>query len=146
MYVHILQVQEAVTTNELKELDDELAFRFDCGYTKPTANIELSDREALVKAVWLHYVFFAPHAELEQLRKGLRDTLQVELLMCLHPREMHSFLVDSKDFDVTPYFLDSFAVRYSDQGSNNRTSEEAVILHWTDYIMECAAHGERLYL
>ena len=120
-------------------VDDELDFRFDCGYTKPTRLLQISDADKIVKAIWLHYVYFIPHAELEQLKRGLRETLQIEILMCLHPEEMHSFLVASSDFDITSdYLLDSFVIDYSESGSNKRTIEEAVILSWTDYIMECA--------
>lgn len=47
-------------------------------------------------------------------------------------------MVGSTTFDVTPeYILDCFMIRYSDQGSNGRTREEAIIMHWTDYVMEC---------
>ena len=52
-----------------------------------------SDADKIVKAIWLHYVYFIPHAKLEQLKRGLCETLQIEILMCLHPEEMHSFLV-----------------------------------------------------
>ena len=101
--------------------------------------LKLSDRDELFKSIWLHYTFFVPLAEIQQLRKGLRETLQVELLTALYPDEMHSFLVGSSMFDVTPTFLcDSFVIRYSETGSNKRAPEEAVILNWTDYIMECS--------
>ena len=39
----------------------------------------VNDEHHLVKCVWLHYIFFVLHAELEQLRKGLRETLQLAL-------------------------------------------------------------------
>ena len=85
-------------------------------------------------------MFFVNHAELEQLRKGLRETLQLELLVCLHPREVWSFLVASSDYEVSSeYLLDSFAILYSEQGCNKRTAEEAVILYWNDYITDCAS-------
>ena len=41
-------------------------------------------------------------------------------------------------FDVTPkYLCDSFAVQYSDNGSNNRTKEEAIVFYWYEYVSEC---------
>lgn len=129
------------TTDELRSIlgKDEYDFRFDCGYTKPTNQIEISDRDDFVKSIWLHFTFFLPHAELEQLRKGLRETLQLELVAILHPSELKSFLVASCAFDVTPaYLLDALVVRYSDQGSNKRTEEEAVMVNWSDYIMDLA--------
>ena len=128
-------------------MEEELDFRFQCGYLKPTYQIQLSDKDQIVKSVWLHYIFFLPHAELEQLRKGLRETLQLEMLICLHPQEVWSFFVASSDFEVTSgYLLDLFAVQYSDQGCNRRTAEEAVILHWNEYVTDCEGQCWFLYL
>ena len=130
----------ATATSDLQKLleTEEFAFRFDCGYSKATFQIDISNRDELIKSIWLHYVFFLPHAELDQLRKGLRETLQLEILVILHPNEMRSFLVASTDYDINPnYLLDSFVIRYSRQGDNKRTAEEAVIVYWNDYVMEC---------
>ena len=64
--------------------------------------------------------------------------MQIESLMCFYPEEMHSLLVASSKYDVTSsYLLDSFAIQYSDAGSNKRTVEESIILSWTDYISDC---------
>ena len=86
-------------------VDDELDFRFDCDYSKPPAQLQMSDRKKLVRAIWLHFVFFFPHAELTQLQKGLRKTLQLEGLISSYPKEVYSLLVPSNEFDVTPDFL-----------------------------------------
>lgn len=139
MHVSLSQIQGATTTEALQTLleKEDYDFCFDCGYTKPTRQIEISDRDLFVKAIWLHYVFFLPHAELEQLRKGLRETLQIELVAILHPDEVRSFLVASSAFDITATFLlDSLIVHYSEQGSNKRTKEEAIMMRWSDYVME----------
>ena len=135
-----MQVQTISSADELRKLvNDELEFVYDCGYTKPTFRLELSDRELLVRSVWLHYIYFLPHAELVQLKKGLCETLELDTLISLHPHEIRSCLVASKHFDITSdYLLEAFAIQYSEQGSNKRTTEEAIILHWTDYIMECS--------
>ena len=124
-------------------MDQKLDIRFECGYPKPTCQLELSDSEKLIKALWLHYTFFLPHAELEQLHRGLRDTLQLDALICNYPCEIRSLLVASPNFNVTPdYLLDAFSIEYSEQGNNKRTAEEAIILYWTEYVMESA--GEYL--
>lgn len=127
------------STSELRLLvENELDVRFDCGYTKPSHLIDLSHREEIIKALWLHYVFFSPHAELDQLKKGFRETLQMERLVCLHPCVVLGFLIASRDFDVTAdYLLDSFVINYSDEGCNKRTAEEALILNWNDYVNQC---------
>ena len=91
----------------------------ECGYSKPLQSIELSRKDEIVKTLWLHYVYFSPHAELEQLKKGFRETLQMESLICRHPLLVIGFLIASSDVDVTSnYMLDSFVNSYSDQGSN----------------------------
>jgi hypothetical protein len=38
---------------------------------------------------------------------------------------------------TTSFFLDSVVIKYSLAESNNRLLEEAVMLLWNDYIMEC---------
>lgn len=128
------------TVEELRLLlsDKEFDFRFACGYTKPTQQIELSDKKEFIRSIWLHHVLFGPHAELEQLRKGFQETLQVQLLVCIHGDEVRALLASSTLFDVTvKYLQDSFVIQYSDNGSNDRTKEEAVMLFWFEYISNC---------
>lgn len=140
LYIYTyMQVQAVTSTTDLQSLLElEFDFRFDCGYTKPTMQITMDDRHDLVKAIWLHYVYFLPLAELQQLRKGFRETLQMELLTVRHSRSVHSLLIASQQFEVTAdFFMDSFSIMYSPQGSNNRTKEEAIILYWNEYVTEC---------
>ena len=100
--------------------------------------MELSDKDEFVRSIWLHHVLFGPYAELDQLRKGFQETLQVGLLVCLHSEEVRALLASSTLFNVTlEYLQDSFAIQYSDNGSNNRTKEEAIILQWFEYISRC---------
>ena len=97
-------------------LEETFDFRFDCGHTKATRSMTTDDIDMLVNCIWLHYTFFKPHVE---LRKGFRETLQMELLICLHPDEVKSVLYASSLFDVTPEFLlDSFVTHYSDNGTD----------------------------
>ena len=120
-------------------VDKNLEMRFECGYQKPTISLQMSDRQELMKAVWLHFVYFLPLAELQQLRKGLRETLQLEMVFVQYPDEMHSFLASSSVFDVTADdIIDWFEVVYSERGSNKRRSEEAVFVMWTNYLMDCS--------
>ena len=83
----------------------------------------------MLHCIWLHYVFFAVHAELDQLIKGIRETLQMELPICTYPEEVYLLLVPSSHLKVTEFFFWGEVV-YSDPGSNKRTAEEALILHW----------------
>ena len=82
-------------------------------------------------------MLFQPHAELEQLREGLRSTLQFEHLVRNYNKEIWGLLASSDAFNVTPQFLcDSFVIQYSANGSNNRTREEAVVYMWFEYITD----------
>lgn len=40
------------------------------------------------------------------------------------------------------YLCDAFVIQYSDNGSNNRTKEEAIIFMWYDYITDCAERSD----
>ena len=92
----------------------------------------LADKDEFIHAIWLHHVFFLPHVELEQLRKGFRDTLQVELLACLHGELLHSVLAATQAFDPTSkHLIDELIITYS------RTKEEAIMLNWSEYVNEC---------
>lgn len=132
-------VLSATTTEQLQDIlhEDRLDFRYQCGYNKPINRITIDDKHTMVRSIWLHFVLFQPHAELEQLREGLGSTLQVEHLMRNYSKEMWGLLASSNAFNVTPQFLcDSFVIHYSDNGSNNRTHEEAVVYMWFEYITD----------
>ena len=106
--------------------------------------MSIADKSELIHSIWLHHIFFLPHAELEQLRKGFRETLQVEMLVCLHGILIHGALAWTHDFDPTPKDLcDEIVVVFSPENSNKRTLEEAIILYWSLYICECAVEGVR---
>ena len=128
------------TTGEFQTLlqDEAFDFRFACGYTKPTNLIEIKDKDDFVRSVWLHFVLFQPYAELEQLRKGFQDTLQMQLVVCTHANEIRALLAPSSLFDISSEHLqDLFVINYSPNGSNNRTKEEAVVVMWLEYIANC---------
>lgn len=113
-------------------------FRFTCGYTKPTHLVELKDKDDFAYSIWLYNVLFSPYAELEQLQKGFQETLQLQLLVCIHGQEVRALLAYSTMFDVTvEYLQEAFAIQFSDNGSNKRTKEEAIIFHWLEYISDC---------
>ena len=64
----------------------------------------------------------------------------MERLVCLYPDEIRALLVTSSLYDVkASFFHDHFVVQYSEQGSNGRTAEEAVMLNWAEYINDCAS-------
>ena len=65
--------------------------------------------------------------------------MQFELLVIKIPNEIRATLASSTLFDVTAKFLnESFVVKYSPNGSNYRTKEEAIVYYWFEYISDCA--------
>lgn len=138
-------MQSANSTEQLRTILGMESFNFlsSCGYTKPTAFTSMDDKEDIVRTVWLHFVLFHPHAELAQLRKGLYNTLQFEVLAIQYSKEIRSLLAASTLFDVTPQYLcDAFVVQYSPNGSNKRTKEEAIVYFWFEYVSDCAEGGD----
>ena len=80
-----------------------------------------------------------PHAELVQFKEGFCQILEMEYLCCAYPDAVRSMLVLSEAFDITAnLLLEMYVAKFSDQGSNNRTPEEALMLHFTDYVQDCA--------
>ena len=62
----------------------------------------------------------------------------MELLLLTHGKHVRNLLAASHAFDPTPTFLiDGVIIHYSLEGSNNRTKEEAIVLHWADYVTCC---------
>lgn len=44
-------------------------------------------------------------------------------------------LATTRAFDPTPtIFIDEVVIHYSLEGVNNRTKEEAIVVHWADYV------------
>ena len=99
--------------------------------------VKLAVVRQLVRTVLLHYVKFRPCVELEELRRGIRETLLFDSLILTHADCVWKLLVSSKLYNVTPSYLqDAFVIHYSVEGSNNRIDEEADVLSY-DYIYEC---------
>ena len=135
----------AKTTEELQELlsGEAYNFRFDCGYSKSTTAMSLDDGKEMVRCIWLYHIMFQCHAALDQFRKGLRETLQFGHLMSTYAEEAWGLLAASIAFNVTAdYLCDAFVIQYSDNGSNNRTKEEAIIFMWYDYITDCTERSD----
>ncbi len=133
-------VWSATTEDELQQVfrTNDFDFLFTSGYAKPTCQVTLKDKDQLVKDVWLHNVLFHPRSELEQLKKGIVDTLEMNCLITMYRDSIWGLLASSSSFDVTPdYLIDGFIIVYSDNGSNDRTKEESIVYSWSEYISEC---------
>ena len=128
------------TIEEFKDLlkCEEFNFRFQCGYQKPTPSVTQTDKEMLIRCVWLHFVLYSPLAELKQMRKGLLET-QFKHLVDNYAKEVWGLFAASNMYEITPKLLcDSFVVQYSFNGSNTRIQEESIVFSWYEYISDCA--------
>ena len=62
----------------------------------------------------------------------------MDILLATHGKNIHSLLAATNAYDPTPgFFIEEMIIHYSPDGSNNRTMEEAIILHWADFIASC---------
>ena len=79
----------ATSDAELQELFESVdySFRFDCCYSKPASSITLETRDEFVRCISLHYLY-SVYAEINQLRKGLLETLNLNKLADEHPMEL----------------------------------------------------------
>ena len=111
-----LQVSSAATEDELQSVLEkyDLDFLFACDYSNATNQIHLQYKDKLFTSVWLHYVLFQP-----QLKNGIRNTLDIDMLMLLHADSMWGLFASSSMFEVTPEYLsDLFIIMYSEKGGS----------------------------
>ena len=109
---------------------EDFSFRFECGYNKPDSHITMETRQEFINAVSLHYALYHVRAEVNQLKRGMLDTLHFGHLVKEHPIEMWSLLAVNKVDRLTAQQVeDLFVVEFSPQGSNDRVEEEAAIMH-----------------
>ena len=54
------QISNATSTDELQGIlrSDDFDFRFDCGFSKPTASIKFEDIPLFMRTVWMHYTVY----------------------------------------------------------------------------------------
>ena len=140
-FLVFMQIDKAASTDEMiSEMEENnYSFRFDCGFTKPQSAILVtySDKQTFFRSVWLHYVIYSVYGELEQFRDGLLETLQIEHIVHEHPEVFWS-LIASKDNELTAGCIqDLFEVQYSPKGSNNAKAQQAVIMNWYTFLIEC---------
>ena len=80
----------------------------------------------------------------EQLHKGFRETLQVEVLACTDGELLHAVLASTQAFEpATRHLIDQIVVSYSHEVTNNRTQEGSIMLNWSEYVSECETEGEQ---
>lgn len=95
-----VQMMDATDEADLQSClsGDDYSFIFDCGCT---SIITMENRVEVLETVWQHHTHFAIHAELSQLREGLRDTLNFGTLIDLHPAGVLKLLSTSERVPLT---------------------------------------------
>ena len=100
--------------------------------------IKLDDIPGLLRAVWLDYSFYKIHAETQQLRNGLLETLQFNRLVRDSPVAVRSLLrAGSFQTLSAAKMQDMLDIQYSPQGSNRYAQETSVIFNIYNFFQEC---------
>ena len=136
VWLFVVQIEKATSTEEMiNELETKYySFRFDCGFNKPQSAITSADKQTFLRSVWLHYVVYS---ELQQFRDGLLQTLQIEHLVHDHPDIVWSLLAYKENELTAGFIQDLYEVHYSPKGSNDIKDEQAVIMNWYTFLLEC---------
>ena len=113
---------------------DDMDFRFSIGLSRPSYSLQLTDRDSMVQSMATHYSVLSVKAELDQLIDGLK-VLGVLDLLRNYPKVMRPLLLCKKPVCLTSdYVIDMFKPVMSLPGSNQREKEEALTLHWVNYV------------
>lgn len=133
-----MQIIDATSTEELRALldGDDFDFRFQAGCTMPSAALTIEDNLTLANSLALHYVIYSKKAALDQLVSGLQS------LGCLRLMRKHEdiikplFISSGRTQMKATEMINLFEVQWSEPMSNQRETEEAVILNWVEYVQE----------
>ena len=132
-----MQLQDSKSVEELHNLleSDEYDFRYNLGVAEQTQTVRLDDKEEIVTHMANHFSIFQVKRELDQILCGLSETLDALTLIRNDPTVMRSLFVPSKHPPLSAdSTFDLFIMNYSPQGSNAREREEAVGLHWYNFL------------
>lgn len=111
----------------------ECSFRFKAGFSKAIVTIE--EKSKLLHAIALHYTLLSSLSEVNQFIEGLNVH---GFLDCLrqHPLEARELFMHAENQLTAEKVDDLFIPIFSPRGSNKRTTEEAVSLHFSRYLEE----------
>ena len=115
---------------------DEFDFRYDIGVSQPSHTLQLSDRDRILNSMATHYAVKYMKAEVDQLKEGLKAMGVLDVIVS-NPRKMRPLFVHHEPATVhltADKMIDLFTPVLSPVGSNQRELEEAVMMHWVNYI------------
>ena len=96
----------------------------------PTSFISIEDKKEVAMSLAMHFLVYKTKAGLDQLKEGLGNLGIHQSHNQLKPL----FLATGKPKVSASAVLSMFKVQWSPQGSNQKESEEAVILGWNEYV------------
>ena len=131
-----LQFSLLESVDKLKTALDstEYQFRFDAGVCVPAQSVTFEQKSVIVQSLIKHYLVHVCKSELEQFKQGCSE-LGVLDLFCSYPVLFRPLLIAGGKPKLTAKEIASmFQVQWSPQGSNQRETEEAVILGWLEYL------------
>ncbi len=96
----VFQLQKCDTTEELQKMlqSENFQFIFECGYSKLISSVDITCKEEIIKCIWLHYAFFAIHAEVQQLPVSKRGTFVVGAVVLT--QHHYRFLSGSSNYPI----------------------------------------------
>ena len=116
-------------------LENDAQYIKDCGFIKPVVKMTLEDLKEIKETVCTEYLIMKSINEIQQFQEGL-DVLGMGKLLKAHPTPCRALFTHNPKV-VTGYDLDKlFLPILSNEGSNIREKEEAVVMNWKDYIYD----------
>lgn len=100
----------------------------------PTSFISIEDKKEVAMSLAMHFLVYKTKAGLDQLKEGLGNLGILRLIHQYHNQLKPLFLATGKPKVSASAVLSMFKVQWSPQGSNQKESEEAVILGWNEYV------------
>ena len=114
---------------------DEYDFRYCLGVAEQTQSVHLEDKDQIVTHLANHFAIFQVKGELDQILCGLSETLDSLQLIGSNPAVMRPLFVPSENPPLSADDIyDIFTISYSPTGSNAREQEEAIRLHWYNFL------------
>ena len=114
----------------------EYDLRFDLGFGRAASTFQDNNVQQLIKGVCLHQLIYSNMAALDQLSEGLSSHRVKELLTGNFPLAKALFCHSPTSAIDVPGMRSLFRFTPSPEGSNARSQEEEIILHWYRFLSD----------
>ena len=105
----------------------------------------LEDKEKFCRVITRHIIVDAPRSFIEELKGGLRN-LHVLDKITKYPEQFRDIFTceNVKPLDAEAVDL-LFTVHFAEVGANGRSSQEAAIVYWRDYLQDCECEFSHVF-